>query len=165
MLCHPCNAMPRQTEPLNLDDKIKAGILSFVGMLSLSIGFWLQNMQAQEKATFLETTGTVVDIVQQRERDKADRQITTYAPIVEFSTSNTASSTEKQQHFKGNYGSETAVTKGQVVKVVYNPKNPVDTARIAKPQEFLAPWAMFGIGGIWIGSALIQLSPWRKISD
>jgi hypothetical protein len=156
--------MPRQTEPLNLDDKIKAGILSFVGMLSLSIGFWLQNMQAQEKAAFLETTGTVVEIVQRKERDKADRQITTYAPIVEFSTSNTASSTEKQQHFKGNYGSETAVTKGQVVKVVYNPKNPVDTARIAKPQEFLAPWAMFGIGGIWIGSALIQLSPWRKIS-
>jgi Protein of unknown function (DUF3592) len=156
--------MPRQTEPLNLDDKIKAGILSFVGMLSLSIGFWLQNMQAQEKAAFLETTGTVVEIVQRKERDKADRQITTYAPIVEFSTSNTASSTEKQQYFKGNYGSETAVTKGQVVKVVYNPKNPVDTARIAKPQEFLAPWAMFGIGGIWIGSALIQLSPWRKIS-
>jgi hypothetical protein len=156
--------MPQKSPPLNLDDKIKAGILSFVGVLSLSIGFWLQNMQAQEKATFLETTGTVVDIVQQRERDKADRQITTYAPIIEFSTSNTVSSKEKQQHFKGNYGSETAVTKGQVVKVVYNPKNPVNTARIAKPQESFAPWAMFGIGSIWIGSALIQLSPWRKIS-
>jgi Protein of unknown function (DUF3592) len=157
--------MPRRTEPLNLDDKIKAGILSFVGMLSLSIGFWLQNMQAQEKATFLETTGTVVDIVQRKERDKADRQITTYAPIVEFSTGGTASSPENQQHFTGYYGSATALTKGQVVKVVYNPKNPVDTARIPKPQEFLAPWVMFGIGGVWIGSALIQLSPWRKISD
>jgi Protein of unknown function (DUF3592) len=157
--------MPQQSPPLNLDDKIKAGILSFGGVLSLSIGFWLQNMQAKEQATFLETTGAVVDIVQQRERDKADRQITTYAPIVEFSTSSNVSSTENKQHFKGNYGSETAVTKGQVVKVVYNPKNPVDTARIAKPQEFLAPLAMFGIGGIWIGSALIQLSPWRKISD
>jgi hypothetical protein len=157
--------MPQQSPPLNLEDKIKAGILSFGGVLSLSIGFWLQNMQAKEQATFLETTGAVVDIVQQRERDKADRQITTYAPIVEFSTSSNVSSTENKQHFKGNYGSETAVTKGQVVKVVYNPKNPVDTARIAKPQEFLAPLAMFGIGGIWIGSALIQLSPWRKISD
>jgi hypothetical protein len=157
--------MPQKSPPLNLDDKIKAGILFFGGVPFLIIGFWFQNSQAQEKATFLETTGTVVDIVQRKERDKADRQITTYAPIVEFSTSNTASSTAKQQHFKGNYGSETAVTKGEVVKVIYNPKNPVDTARIPLPKEFLAPWGMYGMGGVWIGSALIQLSPWRKNSD
>jgi hypothetical protein len=152
--------MSQHPEPLDFEDKMSTAIGLFIGLIFVMLGLWLRNMHQQEQATSVETKGTVVDTIQRKERDKANREITTYAPVVEFSINSGVETPGNQRRFTG-YSGTSSMSNGSVVTVLYNPNNPVNTARIAQPQEFLASWWMFGLGGVSTIAGLLRLSPWR----
>jgi Protein of unknown function (DUF3592) len=150
--------MSKHPEPLDLGDKINTAIVLFIGLPFLMAGLWVRNMDQNERATLVETKGTVVDIIHRKERDRAKREITTHASVVEFSINDDVETPENRRRFTDSYRSFTR-SNGSVVEVLYNPNNPVNTARIATPKE--ASWYMFGFAGLLSIAGLHHLSPWR----
>jgi hypothetical protein len=142
---------------ITFEDKWSGIYLVLFGLLMIGGGFYANNQITHERATLTETQGRVVDIVHRRERDSKDKQKDTYAPIIEFIAK------DDPVHFTGWYDSY-RVSKGKIVAVRYDPKQPATTAREVQEFESLAPWLIFGMGGLSLVSGLRQLSPIRLSS-
>lgn len=139
------------------DEKLSACIGLGLGLLLFGFGFWARQDIAHEQATMIETQGTVVDSVSRRERtDNGTKE--TYAPVIEFVVKN------ERLRFTGFYESY-RLSNGRAVEVRYDPKDPIDSARIVEPLEGLAPWAAFGMAGATALSGLGALVPIRWSSE
>ncbi|MEH2327533.1 DUF3592 domain-containing protein [Nostoc sp.] len=147
------NFKPHQN---TFDDKLSASIGLAIGLLFIGGGFWVRNIIAHEGATLNETPGRVVDSISRRDRSSTNNneQKETYAPVIEFLANG------KRTRFTGNYESYRS-SNGQMVVVRYNPKQPINTARVVNPLEGLVPWGMFGMGGLAVVFSVGTLLPIR----
>ncbi|MEH2074868.1 MAG: DUF3592 domain-containing protein [Nostoc sp.] len=147
------NFKPHQN---TFDDKLSAGIGLTFGLLFIAGGFWVRNIVVREGATLNETRGTVVDSISRRDRSSTNNEEKEiyYAPVIEFIANG------KRTRFTGNYESYRSSNGHQVV-VRYDPKQPINTARVVNPLEGLVPWGMFGMGGLAVVSSLGALLPVR----
>ncbi|WP_392532255.1 DUF3592 domain-containing protein [Nostoc sp. C117] len=152
----PMNFKPHQS---TFDDKLSAIIGLSIGLLFIGGGFWVRNIVTYERTTLKETQGTVVDSVTRRERNSSNNQQTeTYAPVIEFLANG------ERTRFTGNYESYRS-SKGHIVVLRYDPKQPIKTVRVVNPLEGLVSWGMFGMGGLAVVSSLGKLLPVRWSSS
>lgn len=138
--------------PVTFEDKLSGIIGLVIGLMFIGAGFWVNQQEARERVTLLETQGKVVDTVHRRERDTKDKQKDTYAPVIEFLVKG------DPVRFTGNYESY-RTSQGEIVTVRYDPKQPATTAREVEPFASFAPWVALGMGGLSLVSGLRQLSP------
>ncbi|MEA5603267.1 DUF3592 domain-containing protein [Nostoc sp. UHCC 0252] len=137
------------------DDKLSASIGLAIGLLFIAGGFWVRNIAVREGTTLNETQGTVVDSISRRDRTGTNnQQKETYAPVIEFLVNG------KPTRFTGNYESYRS-SNGHIVVVRYDPKQPINSARVVNPLEGLVPWGMFGMGGLAVVYSLGALLPIR----
>jgi hypothetical protein len=137
------------------DEKLSAIIGLGLGVLFMAGGFWVRQIDMHERATLNEAQGTVVDSISRRERNNTSSlEKITYAPVIEFMVNG------DRTRFTGRYQSYRS-SNGHVVVIRYDPKQPATTARVVDPLEGLAPWGMFGLGGLAVVFSLSALLPVR----
>jgi hypothetical protein len=139
---------------ITFEDKF-SGILGLViGLVFIGAGFWANKQITYERATLTETQGKVVDTVHRSDRDRNDKQKDTYAPVIEFLFKG------DPVRFTDDYDSS-RTSKGKIVAVRYDPKQPANTAQEVEPLESFVSWLAIGMGGLSVVSGLRQLSPVR----
>jgi hypothetical protein len=146
---------PTQTPPSR--NSFGAVFSVVVGVLFVVGAVWLRNVEARERVTLHETSGTVVDSLKHREHNNTTgKDSDSYEPVIEFQVNGVPTrftgSRESYQQSNGN----------QVV-VRYDPGSPATTARVVDAFEGLVPWTMFGMGGIGLLSGLGELLGVRRL--
>lgn len=129
------------------ESRFSSAIALVVGLVLIAAGVWLREVEARERLTLSETSGTVVDSVERVDRDGEGKQATLFAPVVEFQAKGGA------VRFTGSFDSSRQ-SNGNRVIVRYEPGRPEASARVVGPLEGLVPWSVFGLGGLALVTGL-----------
>ena len=143
------------SRPISFDDKLSALINLMIGVVLIGTGLWVRQKDADERHHWVETQGVVIKSISRQLPKSTD---TTYAPVIEFEANGDRAQyigAEKSYQF----------SEGKTVIIRYDPERPNEAARVIKPFDKFAPFAIMILGGTCVAIGAKKVMPFRLNRD